>query len=58
MLVSEKLPLELKRLSDVMDNEVVKNKKFNRRKTKLNELNKKISDVTILIHINQSRTHN
>ena len=36
-----------------MDNEVFKNTKFNTLKTKINNLEKKIPDVTILIHINQ-----
>ena len=47
------LPLDLKKLSDVVDNEVAKNKKFNTRKKKVNKIYRKISDVTTLIHINQ-----
>ena len=43
-------------LSDVVDNEVVKNTKFNTLKTKANILEKKISDATTLIHINQYNT--
>ena len=43
----------LKELSDVVDNEVVKNTKFNTLKTKVNSLEKKIPDATTLIHINQ-----
>ena len=46
-------PIDLKKLRDVVDNEVVKNKKFNTLKTKLNNLDKKIPDATTLIHINQ-----
>ena len=49
--------VDLKKLSDVVVNEVVKNTKFNKRKTKVNNLeNKKISDATTLIHINQYNT--
>ena len=40
-------------LSDVVDNEVVKNTKFNILKTKVNNLEKKIPDATTLININQ-----
>ena len=47
------VPVDLKKLSDVVDNEVVKNTKFNTLKTKVNNLEKKIPDATILIHINQ-----
>ena len=45
----------LKELSDVVDNEVVKNTKFTTLKTQLNNLEKKIPDETTLIHINQHR---
>ena len=38
------VPVDLKTLSDVVDNEVVKNKKFNTLKTKVNNLEKKIPD--------------
>ena len=50
------LPVDLKKLSDVVDNEVVKNTKFNTLKTKVNSLEKKIPDATTLIHINQYDT--
>ena len=40
-------------LSDVVDNKVVKNIKFNKLKTKVNNLEKNIPDATTLIHINQ-----
>ena len=43
----------MKKLSDVVDNEVVINTEFNTRKTNVNNLQKKISDATTLIHINQ-----
>ena len=49
------VPADLKKLSDVADNEVVK-KKFNTLKTKVNSLEKKIPDATTLIHINQYNT--
>ena len=43
----------MKKLSDVVANEVVKNTKFNTLKTKVNSLEKKIPGATILIHTNQ-----
>ena len=39
-----------------MYNEVVKNTKFNTLKTKINSLEKKISDATTLIYIDQYKT--
>ena len=50
------VPVDLKRLSDVVDNEVVKNAKFNALMTKVNNLNEKIPDATTLIYINQYNT--
>ena len=50
------VPVDLKILSDVEDNEIVKNKKFNTLKTKVNNLEKKIPDATALMHINQYNT--
>ena len=44
--------IDLKKLSDVVDN-VIKNTKFNRMKTKVNSLEKKFLDATTLIHKNQ-----
>ena len=41
----------------MVDNAVVKNTKFNTLKTKVNSLEKKIPDATILIHINQYNTN-
>ena len=38
--------VDLKKLRDVVDNEVVKNTKFNTLKTKVNNLEKKIPDAT------------
>ena len=49
------VPVDLKKLSDVVDNEVVK-KKFINLKTNVNNLVKKIPDATTLIHINQYNT--
>ena len=45
------VPVDLKKLSNVVDNEVIKNTKFNRLKAKVNNLEKKIPDPTTLIHI-------
>ena len=47
--------VDLKNLSDVEDNEVVKNTIFNTLKMKVNNL-KKNPDATTLIHINQYNT--
>ena len=52
------VPVDLKRLSYVVDNEVVKNIKFNTLKMKLNKLDKKIPDATTLICINQYKQIN
>ena len=48
------VPVDLKILSNVVDNGVVKNTKYNTLKT--NYLDKKIPDATTLIHINQYNT--
>ena len=50
------VPVDLKKLSDVVDNQVVKNTKFNTVEIKLNNLDKRIPDATTLIHINQYNT--
>ena len=50
------VPVDLKKLRDVVDNEVVKITKFNTLKTKVNDLDKKVPDATPLIHINQYNT--
>ena len=47
------VPVDLKKLSCVGDNEIVKSTKFNRLKTKVNNLENEIPDVTTLIYINQ-----
>ena len=57
MLENLKLFLQTwKKISDVKDNEVAKNKQFNTLKTKVNNLEKKIPDTTTLIHTNQYNT--
>ena len=47
------LPIDLKKLSDVVDNDFVQNIKFNTLKRKVNSLENKIPDTTTLININQ-----
>ena len=49
-------PVDLRKLIDVVDNEVLKNTNFNTLKTKVNDLEKKIFDETTLIHIDQYST--
>ena len=49
------VPVDLK-LSDVLDNEVIKNTNFNTLKTKVNNLHKKIPDAITFIYINQHNT--
>ena len=49
-------PIGLKKLSDVVDNKVIRNTKFNTLKTKVNILEKKIPEATTLIQINQYNT--
>ena len=48
----------LKKLSDIAHNEVVKNTKFITRKTKVNTLEKTIPDAITLIHIDQYKIDN
>ena len=52
----ESVPVDLKKLSDFVANEVVKNTKFNTLKIKVNILQKKVPDATTLIQINQYNT--
>ena len=47
----------MKKVSHAVDNETVKNTKFNTLKAKVNDLDKKTPDATILIHINQDNTN-
>ena len=57
MLVRLKLFLYiLRKLSDVVSKEVVKNTKFSTLNTKVNNLKRKILEATSLIHINQYNT--
>ena len=42
----------MKKLSDVVDNQVARNTKFTTLKTKVNKIDQKISDATTLININ------
>ena len=53
---SKTVSVDLKKISNLVDNEVVKNTKLNTLKTKVNNLDKKIPDTTTLIHINQYNT--
>ena len=46
-------PVDLTKLSDAVENEVVKNTKFNTLKTRVNNLEKETHDATTLIHISQ-----
>ena len=50
---SKTIPVDLKKLSDVVDNEVGKNTKFCTLKTQVNNSENKISDTTTLTHVNQ-----
>ena len=50
------VPVDLKKLSNLVDNKVVKNTKFNILKTIINNLEKKFPDAASLIHINQYNT--
>ena len=50
------VPVKLKGLSGVVDNEVVKNINSTTLKTKVSNLDKKIPDATTLIHINKYNT--
>ena len=47
------VPVDLKKICDVLDNEVVKNKKFNTLEAKVNSFDKKVPDATTLIQINK-----
>ena len=47
------VPIDFRKLSDVVTNEVFISTKFYTLKTKVNSLEKKILDATTLIHINQ-----
>ena len=47
------VPKDLKKLSDVVNREVIKDTEFNKINTQLNKLDKNIDDATTLILINQ-----
>ena len=47
------VPVDLKKLNDVVDNEIAWKHKIQHTKTKVNNLEKKIPDAAILIHKNQ-----
>ena len=46
------VPVDLNKLSDVVDNEVAKNTKFNTSKAKVNKLENKTLDATTSILLN------
>ena len=50
---SKTVPVDLKKLSDVVDNAVIKNKKFKTLKAKVNNLENNIPNTTTLIDINK-----
>ena len=50
---SKTVPVDLKKLSDVVDNALIKNKKFKTLKAKVNNLENNIPNTTTLIDINQ-----
>ena len=50
------VPVDLKKLNDVVDNKVIENAKFNTLKTTVNSLERKIPDATTLIQLNQCNT--
>ena len=50
------VPIDLKKLTDVVDNEIVRNMKFNTLKIEVHNLEKKVPDAATLIHINQYNT--
>ena len=49
----ETVPVDLKKLTDVVSKKIVKKTKFNKLDMKVNNLENKISDGTMLIQINQ-----
>ena len=48
--------VDLKRLSDLVSEEVVKTTKYNKLNLKVNNIENKVPDVSTLIHINQYNT--
>ena len=53
---SKTVPMESNKIDGVVSKEFFKNTKFNKRNTKMNNLEKKIRDTTTLIHKNQYNT--
>lgn len=51
------MDLDLKKLRDKVSKEIAKNMKFNELNTKVKNLERKIPDVTTLIHISQCNTN-
>ena len=51
------VPADLKNLSDIVDEQVVKNTNFNTLKSKANKLDLKLTDATTLIRKTQYNTH-
>ena len=54
--ILKSVSVDLHKLNDVVDNEVVKNTKFNTPKAKVNDLKNKIPDASTLIWLNQYNT--
>ena len=54
--ILKSVSVDLHKLNDVVDNEVVKNTKFNTPKAKINDLENKIPDASTLIWLNQYNT--
>ena len=54
--ILKSVSVDLHKLNDVVDNEVVKNTKFNTLKTQVNDLENKIPDASTLIWLNQYNT--
>ena len=50
------VPIDLEKLSDIEDNEVVQNTKLNTLKIKVNKVDKEILDTTALIFVSQYNT--
>ena len=55
-MLENTVPIDLKRLSDVVHNEVALNSKFNTLMIKVNDFEMRIPDETTLIHITQCST--
>ena len=51
------VPVDLKKFSDAVSEEVLKNAKFNKLNTKVNNLENKVPDTSTLIQANQYNIH-